>query len=553
MPLSNQDVESVIGDIEAIVGSANVVFKRPEIDRLRKTTIPYAEKGIAYVYPDNRQQLQSILAIANTHNIKIWTVSQGRNWGYGTSSPVTENSIVLSLKKFNKIIKIDEELAYAIIEPGVTFQDLNNYLKENNIKLWMDCIDGTPFGSVIGNALEKGVGMTPYGDHFGSLCGMEVLLANGDIIETGGGPTGNYKGFHTYKWGVGPYSDGLFCQSNYGIVLSAGLWLMPKPDSVESFVFMLKDNEQFNKVIDIMRYFLLNSIIQAKVHMMNSLVMTSILQKYPYHLLKSDQLKLTDENIKLLESQYGFREWSLSSALYGTKQTVKANKKIIKKLLRPYGRVEFFNDKKINAISKLITYSKGEYLFSKLIKNVMESVSGFDFSLIETVPASHELAKGIPTERFIRHGYFKSPKDIPDGNLNPARDDCGIIWYAPIIPLRGNELKQVIDTNRALFNEFGFDCYAALLAVNPRVCVLLHAIFYSKLDSEEAARAQNLFDQLAKAGEKKGYQQYRTNIHNMKNILRCNAPLLSLLNDIKRAVDPKNILSPGKYNIGNEE
>lgn len=549
----NKHIERAIVEIETIIGKSNVIFKGPEIEVLKKTTIPYSEKGIAYVYPESREQIQSILKIANAHNIKIWTVSQGRNWGYGTSSPAKENSIVLSLEKFNKIIKVDKELAYAIIEPGVTFYDLNAYLKENNINLWMDCIDGTPFGSVIGNALEKGVGMTPYGDHFGNLCGMEVLLANGEIIQTGGGPTDNYKGLHTYKWGVGPYADGLFCQSNYGIVLSAGLWLMPKPKSMESFIFMLKDTKNFNKVIDVIRYLSLNGIIQAKIHMMNALVMTSILQKYPYHLLKDNQIKLSEENIQELEKHYGFKEWSLSSALYGTKHSIKANKKIIKKLLKPYGRIEFFDDCKINAISTLIHYSNGEHLFSTWMKKIMEMMSGFNYKLIETVPASHDLAKGIPTERFIRHGYFKSPKEIPDGDLNPARDDCGIIWYAPIIPLRGNELKRVIDTNMAIFETFGFDCYTALLAVNPRTCILLHAIFYSKLDSKESARAQKLYDELSKSGEQKGYQQYRTNIYNMKNILRCNAPLLSLFNHIKQAVDPNNILSPGKYNIGDED
>jgi FAD/FMN-containing dehydrogenase len=64
----------------------------------------------------------------------------------------------------NKILEVNTEDAYALVEPGVTFFDLHNYLVKNNLreKVWLDVPD-VGGGSIIGNAVERGVGYTPYG------------------------------------------------------------------------------------------------------------------------------------------------------------------------------------------------------------------------------------------------------------------------------------------------------------------------------------------------------------------------------------------------------
>ena len=106
----------------------------------------------------------------------------------------------------DKIIHVDEELAYAIIEPGVTYEALNRFLADNSYSLWTDSPGGPPTGSVIGNALDRGVGVTKYSDHFAHLCGYEVVLADGSIIHTGAADKEGKKGAaHLYKWGVGPW------------------------------------------------------------------------------------------------------------------------------------------------------------------------------------------------------------------------------------------------------------------------------------------------------------------------------------------------------------
>lgn len=76
----------------------------------------------------------------------------------------------------NKVLEVNVEGAFALVEPGVTFFDLHDYLVKNNLRdqLWVDVPD-VGGGSIIGNAVERGVGYTPYG---GKLLDRPVNIYN---------------------------------------------------------------------------------------------------------------------------------------------------------------------------------------------------------------------------------------------------------------------------------------------------------------------------------------------------------------------------------------
>jgi 4-cresol dehydrogenase (hydroxylating) flavoprotein subunit len=84
----------------------------------------------------------------------------------------------------NKIIEVSEEYAYAVVEPGVSFFDLYEYIKERKLNLWPSC-PALGWGSVVGNTLDRGFGYTPSGEHSQSQCGMEVVLPSGEVMRTG--------------------------------------------------------------------------------------------------------------------------------------------------------------------------------------------------------------------------------------------------------------------------------------------------------------------------------------------------------------------------------
>jgi hypothetical protein len=57
--------------------------------------------------------------------------------------------------RMNRILEVNEKFAYALVEPGVTFFDLYNYIQEHKLKLWLDVPD-LGGGSILGNTMERG-------------------------------------------------------------------------------------------------------------------------------------------------------------------------------------------------------------------------------------------------------------------------------------------------------------------------------------------------------------------------------------------------------------
>lgn len=100
--------------------------------------------------PGSVDDLRAALKIANEYKIPVWVVSRGKNLGYGGPSPVVSGSVVFDLHRINKIIEVNEKLAYAVVEPGVTFTDLYNYIVERKLKVWPSTAS-LGWGSVIGN------------------------------------------------------------------------------------------------------------------------------------------------------------------------------------------------------------------------------------------------------------------------------------------------------------------------------------------------------------------------------------------------------------------
>src|SRR5262249_25748645 len=152
----------------------------------------------------------------NRRNLAVHPISCGKNWGYSDACATSDGQVLLDLRRMNRIIEVNEELAYATIEPGVSQGQMAEYLEEHHPNLWMDVTGAGPDASIVGNTLERGFGHTINGDRFLNSCGMEVVLADGRILTTGLGHYENAHAAPVYKWGIGPYLDGIFTQSNLG-------------------------------------------------------------------------------------------------------------------------------------------------------------------------------------------------------------------------------------------------------------------------------------------------------------------------------------------------
>jgi 4-cresol dehydrogenase (hydroxylating) len=237
-------------------------------EELREFRDPYEFVGSdehaasAAVLPQSTEDVQAIVRIANEHGVPLWTFGQGRNNAYGGPAPVVRGSLILNLRRMNRVLEVSDDLAYAVVEPGVRFFDLFDHLQAGGHKLWPSIPD-LGWGSVIGNTLEYGRGYTPYGDHPQSSCGMEVVLPDGELLRTGMGALTGSKAWHAYNYGFGPNHAGLFFQSNLGIVTRMGVWLMPEPEFCLSCWVTSGDDSSLVPVVEAMRRLMLEGTVRS--------------------------------------------------------------------------------------------------------------------------------------------------------------------------------------------------------------------------------------------------------------------------------------------------
>lgn len=232
----------------------------------------------AVVAPRGVADVQAIVKLCNEYEIPVWPFSIGRNVGYGGAAPRVPGSIGLDMgRNMNKILDVNVDGAYALVEPGVTFFDLHDYLVANNLrdKLWLDVPD-LGGGSILGNAVERGVGYTPYGDHWMMHCGMEVVLPDGQLWRSGMGGLPNPKAdpntplhdqpgsdtWQLFNYGFGPYNDGIFTQASNGIVTKLGVWLMVNPGGYQSYLITLPKDKDLHAAVEVIRPLRVGMVLQ---------------------------------------------------------------------------------------------------------------------------------------------------------------------------------------------------------------------------------------------------------------------------------------------------
>lgn len=92
----------------------------------------------AAVAPSNVAEVQKLVRAASEHGVPLWTISTGKNFAYGGPAPRQSGTVVLDLKRMDRVIEVNEKHAYAVVEPGVSYFDLYRHLRKIGSKLWID-------------------------------------------------------------------------------------------------------------------------------------------------------------------------------------------------------------------------------------------------------------------------------------------------------------------------------------------------------------------------------------------------------------------------------
>ncbi len=538
--------EAALDALRKAVGAEHVLATGEEREAHATDTSHWHQVPGFVVYPGTADEVAAVIGAAGRLGLQVWPFSKGKNWGYGAHMGLEEGAVILLLDRLNRILEVDEELAYAVVEPGVTQGQLNAHLQTSGSRLWLDCTDSTPDGSVIGNALERGVGYTPYWDHFASLCGLEVVLPNGETVRTGGGPR-NSLTWHTYKWGTGPFLEGLFSQSNFGVVTKAGVWLMPRPEAMRCFICELSDERNQPAATDALRRLALQGSLRGNVHIVNDVMFLAQMIQYPYDRLEG-RTNLSPELRAELRRRYRIAPWTITGGLYGSRRQVRAAQREVRKALKPFGRVSILGERGISIVRRLIA-AWTRFGGIPGVPSLLRAVTRGSLEKLRVVLEIYPILQGTPGEYILGFAYFKRRGPRPRHDVDPGRDGAGLTWMAVVSPLTGKHTSELVGLCEPLFERYGLDFSITFISVNPRSTLGLTEIFYDRDDGDERARMLALYDELADASLAAGYQQYRSSVWYGERLLASSDGFGRLAGTLKAAVDPEGVIAPGRYGI----
>jgi 4-cresol dehydrogenase (hydroxylating) len=258
--ISPESLSAALREFAAVVGDEWVFSSEADLHPYRDywSPAPRSEDELlpsAAVAPAGVDQVQAIVRAANRHRIPLYPIATGKNFGYGGPAPSMRGSVVVDLKRMNRVLEVNAERNFALVEPGVSYFDLYRHIQERNLKLWIDCAN-PGWGGPMGNTLDRGMGFTLgyYRDHAGAMYGLEVVLANGELMRTGMGAVPNGKTWQEYKYGYGPDPSGLFPQGNFGIVTKMGIRLMPQPEHVRTGLVTVPKRRDLGPLINAVNY-----------------------------------------------------------------------------------------------------------------------------------------------------------------------------------------------------------------------------------------------------------------------------------------------------------
>lgn len=515
------------------LGQEYVNLEADSLSRITEATFNIERQVLAILKPKDTLQVQACMRIANRYKVPVYVVSTGKNWGNGSSLPTQNDCVAMHLGRMNAIKDFNEKLAYVTIEPGVTQRQLADFLTEKKSNLRVDITGSSPDCSLIGNIMERGHGLSAYGDRVEHISGLSVVLPNGDTIETGFGKYPNALVAPVYPPGLGPSLDGLFTQSNLGIITSLTMWLMPKPEAFECFYFLVADEKELEQVIDALQPLRLKGIIKSSIQIGNNYKVLNTYDQYPWE-LAGGRTPLPENILKKLSQQSGCEDWNGSGAIYGTRQQVADAKRQIHAALKgKVKRLNFLTDTRLS-IAKRFPKLLGYFLKVDLV------------TLLPIMEAIYGMQKGIPSDVAMASVYWRK-KQAPPAIMDPDHDRCGLIWYSPVAPLEGKHAVVMFNEVKKIMLHFSFEPMVTVVFFSERVLCCVVSIVYDRDVSGEDDKAMQCHDNIVNRLAELGYYPYRLGVQNMSKLPEPNKNYLQAVKKIKDALDPEHILSPGRY------
>jgi len=508
------------------------------------------------------EDVSAILKLANNSakekqdQFTVHPICSGRNWGYGTGLPPTDvlPVIIIDLSGLKKIHLVPD-LDLVTIEPGVTQQDLYEFLQENNANYMVPTTGAGPDCAILSNAIERGYGITPNTQHFDAVTSLKGYWATGELFQSAISdldksthPDGSKRDLvdKTYKYSPGPYIDGLFTQSNLGIVTEITIRLARKRAAFKSFFIKVYNDDSLVDIVPLVQKTLRDyEGIVGSINLMDKRRILSMFADNPNGTEQHQVMSL--KQIDAIRKQQDTPCWTIVGTIYGTPGVVNTVAKEIKTLFKPINCQFIFSDSPIIKLGNLLVNNMPSFVFkvSNKLVNVKKQLDSFNLG--------EEIMLGKPNRVALKLAYWRNPElssftTDPNHVFSIAKDKCGLLWYAPLLPMIPEEMQRYVNFIRTTCPKYNIEPFITFTNLRHDCIDSTIPIVFDSSNPAAVKDAQNCLKELVLEGLKQGWVPYRLNIDQQQWLLDKDKAFWKAVQLLKNSFDPNNILSPGRYN-----
>ena len=232
--------------LRQIVGEENLTDSLIDLIAYSKDASEFKQRPDAAVWPVNREQISAILKLANKEKLPV--IARGAGTSLAGLAVPKEGGLILDLGRMDKIIEINIEDRLAIVQPGVVYDDLARALAPKGFFYPPDPASGavcTLGGNVATNA--GGIKGAKYGTTKDYVLGLEVVLADGQVLHTGSQCMKSVSGFDLTRLFVG--SEGTL-----GVITEITLKINPRPPLTQTAMATFNNLEDAGRAVSQIMY-----------------------------------------------------------------------------------------------------------------------------------------------------------------------------------------------------------------------------------------------------------------------------------------------------------
>ncbi|MCX7893853.1 MAG: hypothetical protein N2544_15985, partial [Burkholderiales bacterium] len=167
---------------------------------------------------------------------------------------------------------------------------------------------------------------------------------------------------------------------------------------------------------------------------------------------------------------------------------------------------------------------------------------------LEMLESSLALVAGVPNETALPLAYWRGGQRPPAGEaMDPDRDGCGLIWYAPLVPMRPDTVRDYVEFVTGVMRAHRLEPLVTLTSLSERCFDSSVPLLFDPSSPGEAERARACSVTLLEEGRKRGFVPYRVGIDAMGWLTSRPCTFWELVGEIKRCIDPAALIAPGRY------